>query len=161
MFICHPRNHSRNDLSCPFGCQQLHRKCASNERSKSYYQSPEGKEKKKWLNAKRLQKKPKSTTSISPCHDNEIKHPLKVNDSGINHSLPANDTFPLHDSQNSDFKKSLPILKHIRDILFLLEQKKYHLIEIWDAIVPILRQHSIDSWGWNSYTVPRGNDPPF
>jgi hypothetical protein len=46
-------NRGRTDLRCPFGCRQKHRKKKSNERSKAYYQTPEGKVKKQEQNSKR------------------------------------------------------------------------------------------------------------
>lgn len=53
LFFTNPRNAGRNDLSCPFGCQQVHRKKNSTKRSVEYYRSKEGKIKKKYLNARR------------------------------------------------------------------------------------------------------------
>ena len=53
LFLTDPRNRGRNDLGCPFGCRQAHRKAGSNERSTRYYQTDEGKLKKKQLNDRR------------------------------------------------------------------------------------------------------------
>jgi len=53
MFFTHPRNAGRTDLGCPFGCREAHRRQNAIRRSIEYYQSPEGKEKKKHLNAAR------------------------------------------------------------------------------------------------------------
>ena len=58
LIITHPRNGSRNDLRCPFGCRQAHRKISSAKRSKEYYRTKEGKFKKKLLNGRR--KSPKN-----------------------------------------------------------------------------------------------------
>jgi hypothetical protein len=44
-FIRDPRNAGREDLGCPFGCADLHRRRGSNERSTRYNSSPEGKRK--------------------------------------------------------------------------------------------------------------------
>jgi hypothetical protein len=52
-FFTHPRNAGRKDLGCPFGCRQTHRKKSEKKRSIEYYRSPEGKIKKKYLNARR------------------------------------------------------------------------------------------------------------
>lgn len=49
-------NVNRNDLRCPFGCREAHRKESSNKRSIEYYQTSEGKKKKKEQNNKRNQK---------------------------------------------------------------------------------------------------------
>jgi hypothetical protein len=53
LFFTHPRNVGRQDIRCPFGCRQAHKKKSSNKRSKEYYQSAEGGEKKKELNERR------------------------------------------------------------------------------------------------------------
>jgi hypothetical protein len=53
LFFTHPRNAGRNDLRCPFGCRQAHRRQKSTERSVSYYRSKEGKKKKIALNQRR------------------------------------------------------------------------------------------------------------
>jgi len=52
-FLTDPRNAGRRDLGCPFGCREAHGKHQSNCRSKAYYQTKEGKGKKRDLNAKR------------------------------------------------------------------------------------------------------------
>jgi hypothetical protein len=52
-FLTDPRNAGRQDLGCPFGCSQAHRRKQSTERSVAYYQEPEGKVKKQALNARR------------------------------------------------------------------------------------------------------------
>ena len=52
-FLTHPRNAGREDLGCPFGCRQTHRKAGSKTRSAEYYRSKEGKEKKKEHNRRR------------------------------------------------------------------------------------------------------------
>jgi hypothetical protein len=52
-FITTQSNQGRNDLRCPFGCRQIHKKNESNKRSTAYYKTPEGKNKKKVQNNKR------------------------------------------------------------------------------------------------------------
>lgn len=52
-FLTHPRNAGREDLRCPFGCRQAHRRRQSDQRSTAYYQDEVGKEKKRTINAKR------------------------------------------------------------------------------------------------------------
>lgn len=52
-FLTHPRNARRDDIDCPFGCRKAHRKQCSQKRSAAYYQTPEGKLKKKLLNGNR------------------------------------------------------------------------------------------------------------
>ncbi len=52
-FLTDVRNAGRKDLGCPFGCREHHRKSQSTRRSVAYYREPEGKGKKRDLNAKR------------------------------------------------------------------------------------------------------------
>lgn len=55
-------NRGRTDLACPFGCAETHRNNESLRRRKEYYQTPEGKVKKKELNKKRKEKSNKNIT---------------------------------------------------------------------------------------------------
>ena len=55
-FLTHPRNAGRRNLRCPFGCRRHHRRQRSCQRSTAYYQTAEGKRKKKRLNARRQDK---------------------------------------------------------------------------------------------------------
>lgn len=52
-FLTHPRNAGRQDLRCPFGCREAHRKQASAQRSAAYYREARGKRKKSELNQRR------------------------------------------------------------------------------------------------------------
>jgi hypothetical protein len=52
-FLTHPSNAGRRDLGCPFGCRDEHRKRHSSKRSTEYYQTAEGKFKKRMQNSKR------------------------------------------------------------------------------------------------------------
>jgi hypothetical protein len=52
-FLTVPANAGREDLRCPFGCRQLHRRQQSNRRSTNYYRTDAGRVKKKRLNARR------------------------------------------------------------------------------------------------------------
>lgn len=52
-FLTDVRNTGRKDLGCPFGCARAHRRDQSTRRSVAYYQEPEGRVKKRALNARR------------------------------------------------------------------------------------------------------------
>lgn len=56
LFLTHPRNAGRQDLRCPFGCRQTHRRQSSTKRSTQYYRTPEGKFKKQLQNGRRTEK---------------------------------------------------------------------------------------------------------
>jgi len=51
--LTHPRNSGRNDIDCPFGCREARRRRKSTKRSTAYYQTAEGKIKKRQQNARR------------------------------------------------------------------------------------------------------------
>lgn len=52
-FLTHPRNAGREDLRCPFGCKEAHRKRCSTQHSVEYYRGKCGKIKKNIQNGKR------------------------------------------------------------------------------------------------------------
>ncbi len=52
-FLTDPCNSGRDKLGCPFGCREFHCKKESTRRSVAYYQTPEGKKKKRDLNQRR------------------------------------------------------------------------------------------------------------
>jgi len=70
-FFTHPRNAGRKDLGCPFGCRQSHRTKSAIKRSIEYYQSPEGKIKKGYLNARRNGSRSESGPDEKPVNDCE------------------------------------------------------------------------------------------
>lgn len=53
IFLTHPRNAGRDDLGCPFGCREAHRRRKSNQRSTAYYRDESGRVKKRIQNEKR------------------------------------------------------------------------------------------------------------
>lgn len=57
-FLTDARNAGRQDLGCPFGCRQAHRRMQSTRRSVDYYRHPSGKDKKRDLNARRRKSLP-------------------------------------------------------------------------------------------------------
>ena len=52
-FLADPRNAGRQDLGCPFGCGQAHRRRQSTGRSNAYYRTDAGRKKKRDLNQRR------------------------------------------------------------------------------------------------------------
>ncbi len=66
-FLTDRRNAGRLDLGCPFGCCRAHRQKQSTRRSVAYYREPEGKVKKKALNARRAKASPAAIpASVAP-----------------------------------------------------------------------------------------------
>lgn len=53
LFLTSIANKDRSDIRCPYGCRRRHSNKKSNQRSTSYYQTEQGKAKKKAINDKR------------------------------------------------------------------------------------------------------------
>jgi hypothetical protein len=65
-FLTDVRNAGRQDLGCPFGCRQAHHRSQSTRRSVEYYRQPEGKAKKRDLNARRRKTPPAPAAPAAP-----------------------------------------------------------------------------------------------
>jgi hypothetical protein len=59
-FLTAVSNRGRKDIYCPFGCREKHKKASSHQRSKAYYKTEPGKEKKRRLNRNRYRQPIKS-----------------------------------------------------------------------------------------------------
>lgn len=68
-FLTHPRNVWRDELRCPFGCRQQHRRQRASARSTAYYQTDSGKGKKKKLNCRRSERATVSSGNQPPSPD--------------------------------------------------------------------------------------------
>jgi hypothetical protein len=77
-FLTDPRNASRCDLGCPFGCAEAHRKRQSNQRSTAYYQDEPGKEKKRQQNAKRRKTTAPTATPPLPLTEEPLPWPRPI-----------------------------------------------------------------------------------
>jgi hypothetical protein len=122
-FLTHPRNAGRNDLRCPFGCRQAHRKESSNKRSSEYYQSEEGKKKKKAHNRRRrLQVEP---DQVEP-------------DNGSDDLINDEST-----GQQEEVVRDKVTLSYIQMLVSLIEGHLVSLDEVLKMVHKIMRQHSI------------------
>jgi hypothetical protein len=113
-FLTHPRNAGREDLRCPFGCRQAHRRHQSDQRSTAYYRDEAGKEKKRTLNAKRRKRPPPPPAPPSP---------LLV------------DEFPSAWPQT--------MLPYLQMVISLIEGRPVSLAEVVAVLRRALRQHRI------------------
>ena len=116
--MCDPRNAGRNDLGCPFGCCEARRKESSSERSVAYYQTDEGKGKKKVQNNKR-----KATAESNPQLSSEPE------------SLIPNIVSPAYKPE---------LVKHLCILTSLIEGRRVSQKEIIEMLVRVLRQHSME-----------------
>ncbi|MBT8332588.1 MAG: hypothetical protein KJP06_09725 [Deltaproteobacteria bacterium] len=116
LFFTHPRNVGRRDLGCPFGCRDAHRRQNSIDRSTEYYRTPEGKIKKKHLNAGRSGQN--HLPQLSCDEKGKDDYGCKIDDAAV---------------------------CHIQLVTSLIEGRLVGLAEISAMLDKILRQHSIDS----------------
>jgi len=130
-FLTHPRNASRRDLRCPFGCREVHRKQQSAKRSAAYYADERGRGKKARQNRKRYLK-----TALSQKQKQEDEPAA---------SPPA---VP-------------PILKHVRMVVGLIAGRSVSWGQIERLAERNWRQHRIGRWKEVVYVLRRLNkDPP-
>jgi hypothetical protein len=115
-FLTHPRNAGRRDLRCPFGCRDAHRKRRSTERSIEYYNTEEGKTKKKMQNGKRRQ--------------SEKRHGPAL---GRDEPEPARD----------GIRWDAGIVDFVRIVTSLIEGRPVSRQEVLAMLVRAMRQHSI------------------
>jgi hypothetical protein len=118
-FLADPRNRGRQDLGCPFGCRQAHRRQSSARRSASYYASPEGKAKKKLHNDKRGRGRIAAPAPAGQCRP----HPQVRQQEGV------------------DFE--ITIVSYLSRVVSLIEGRWVSPQEIREMLTRALRQHSI------------------
>jgi hypothetical protein len=124
-FITHPRNAGREDLGCPFGCRQTHRKASSKKRSAEYYRSKEGKEKKKEHNRRRRLQ----TASADKSED-------------LVNEKPAGQGGEIIKDQEKIIRDKVT-LSYIQMVVSFIEGRLVRFGEILQMLSEIVRQHSI------------------
>lgn len=146
-FLTDPRNRGRSDLGCPFGCAEAHRRECSRQRSRAYYQSPEGKLKKRALNARRnLAKSPEAEATPGP-----KERPVR-SAGAVDRSAPTLvEAFPYCSS----------LLRYLRRMVSLIEERLVHLQEILRMVDRIfLRQRSMGRPNQFDYVVRQLHENP-
>lgn len=135
-FITHPRNAGRTDLGCPFGCCQANRKLKSTHRSTEYYQTEEGKVKKRQQNGKR-------------------RGPVQVEEA-------ERETEGAADCTGADEGAvDEAMMDHLQMVTGLIEERAVPREEIEKMVSEVLRQHSIGHRRRIDYIVAQLNkDPP-
>jgi hypothetical protein len=122
-FLTDPRNAGRKDeravgrkdLGCPFGCSEAHSKEQSTQRSVAYYQSEEGKKKKRDLNQRRRR----------PIAPNPPKQEGEAPSQTVAGSWPE------------------PVVEHVRVVVSLIEGRPVSQEEILKMLAAVLRQQGL------------------
>jgi len=130
-FLTHSRNAGRSDLRCPFGCREAHQKKESTRRSVEYYQTPEGKFKKKLINDRRGQGK-----------RTDEKHQQREESRETNISI-------------------VEIVPYLQTVASLLEGRRVSADEILEVLNRKMRQHSMFIPGERGYIGPYYEEDPL
>jgi hypothetical protein len=112
-FLSHPRNAGRQDLRCPFGCREAHRKQESTRRSVAYYRDPDVKKEKKIpLNQRRNRKGATARTATAA-------------------------------PKASSAKENWLIVDHVRMVVSLIEGRPISRRQVLRMLATVLRQHTM------------------
>lgn len=113
-FLTHPRNASRRDLRCPFGCREAHRKQQSTQRSIAHHR--EHREKKRALNAKRQTRRAQEPTRAGPKVSSAKSKSVTVN---------------------------FLLIDYVRMVISLIEGRKVGRGQVLEMLERAVRQHTI------------------
>jgi hypothetical protein len=146
-FLTHPRNAGRQNLRCPFGCRQHHRRQRSCQRSTAYYRTATGRVKKKWLNARRQGGQVAPTTQ-SP----------SAGDPSMPPAQPAREPWPAPGAElrpegvvlDESSVAHSPMLPYVRMVVSLIAGVAFTCREVVHFLWRAMRQHRIG--------VDRGGD---
>ena len=115
----------RQDLGCPFGCREAHRKQRSSARSAAYYQSSEGRKKKQDLN----QRRPAACRSQAPAPPSRPAPP------------PAQPRNPPAQAEHASWPE--PVVAHVGMVVGWIEHRHPGRREILQLLAHVLRQQGM------------------
>jgi len=137
-FLTHPRNQTRTDIHCPFGCRDTHRKASSTKRSVAYYRTPSGRRKKRELNQRRPRKTPVPGRRFSAP---KLSVPVS----------PQLSPSPLTPRFSSE------ILIYLQTLAYLIDRIQLTVEEVWLLLRKKMRQPRIDGRPQGKYSLLYGN----
>lgn len=149
-FFTDPRNTGRKDmprgkrqdLGCPFGCRQAHRKRQSHARSVAYYRTKEGRRKKRDLN----QRRPAACRGQAPVPPSGCAPPPVQAENPP--AQPVHATWPE------------PIVEHVQRVVSWIEHRAISRAEILQVLRNVLRQQGIGRRRRIDHTVAWLNEHP-
>ena len=146
-FLCGPRNRGREDLGCPFGCADAHRREQSAKRCTAYYQTPAGKVKRARLNARRRKTGgPRNEARVASVESGSEESPsLAAPGSKESEAAPGPRPEAMH--------FSLSIIEHVRGVTSLIEGVDVSREEVLSMLENVVRQHSILKGGRRAYVL--------
>ena len=130
----------RRNLRCPFGCRQRHKRQSSVQRSVAYYRTPEGKQKKQRLNARRRsfvsplagQQEPEESPTTTTVHASTVDESAATAELALEGMV----------LDESDVATS-PVLPYVRRVIRLLEGVELACAEVVELLHAVMRQHRI------------------
>ena len=144
-FLSHPRNAGRQDLGCPFGCREAHRKRESTKRSVAYYRGDVGRE------CRRIQNGNRQFTGMPPVPEPTAEPPLEPQPeppSGMGGSDASHGFWPA------------PLLVYLRMVISLIEDRPVSGEAILEMLGRVLRQRSIPRRRKIDHLIERLNEHP-
>ena len=133
-FLTHPRNAKRKDLGCPFGCRETHRKRKSTQRSVAYYGDAKGKA------LRRIQNGNRQFTGMPPVPE-PLPKPLPKPLPEPPREAPPEPPSGMGDADARPAPWPTPMLRYLRMVISLIEERPVSRKEIWEMLGRILRQH--------------------
>ena len=144
-FLTHPRNAGRQNLRCPFGCREVHRKRESTRRSVAFYR--EHRDKRRLQNGKRCRRAP----PVHPAGQGTEQVP----------SPPCGPREPALGGTEPVLQKVKPeLVEHVRVVVSLIEGRAVSRERILTMLAKVLRQLRIGRRRKIDQTVAWLNEHP-
>jgi hypothetical protein len=157
-FLTHPRNAGRKDLGCPFGCRDAHRKRESTQRSVAYYRGEVGRA------CRRIQNGNRQFTGMPHASEPPSAPPLPIQPQ-VPPPEADRDSHPEPPSRSGHSDTSpgfwpAPMLRYLRMVISLMEERAVSLEEIRTMLARVLRQRSIGRRRPIEHIIERLNEHP-
>jgi hypothetical protein len=156
-FLTHRRNVRRRDLGCPFGCREHRRRQSAGQRSRAYYRTEPGREKKWRRNLRRKlaglrASSPSPQVSrlpSSPATPPPISAPPPTPIHSLARAVPPDAVPPKIELRlegivlDEPTVRTSPLLPYVLTVVHLLEGIRLNLRELVDLLLTVLRQRSM------------------
>ena len=146
-FLCDPRNRGREDLGCPFGCADAHRKEQSARRSAAYWRTSAGRMKKAQLNGRRRG----GGSSGSEVREESAGSGSEESQAPAELEVTESEAAP--ERRPEAIRFSAGIVDHVRRVTSLIEGVVVRREEVLSMLERVVRQHSILADGRRAYVL--------
>jgi hypothetical protein len=156
-FLSHRRNARRRDLGCPFGCREHRRRQNARQRSRTYYRTKPGREKKRRRNLRRKLAglRASSPSPQGPCLPSSPAAPPPTPTPpptpihALARAVPPEAVPPKIELRlegvvvDEATLRNSPLLPYVRTVVNLLEGLRLDLPQLVALLLELLRQRSI------------------